>query len=186
MSFRTNPDRILNSIDRARERAAEARAEDFARQASARELDTELPPLDITNSERVRRIFKLTERAYTSAAGGYEIRRLAQRFQAIGDIAALHARGDVTIAVHYIDSDRPDDVGMAPFEITEQLFLDAKKTTRTSRPDVNGLKVLRQMLRDGVQQAWAKVEPRIRDAVRERADMGHVSVQITLDLRPAA
>jgi len=184
MSFRTNPDRILNSIDRARERAAEAR-EDFTRQATARELDTELPETDVTQSERVRRVFNLVERTYTSAAGGYEIRRLAQRFQAIGDIASLHARGDVTIAVHFIDADRPDDVGMAPFEILEQEFINAKKTTRTSRTDVNGLRILREHLRDGVQQAWSKVEPRVRDAVRERADMGHVAVQIIMDLRPA-
>jgi hypothetical protein len=29
------------------------------------------------------------------------------------------------------------------------------------------------------------VEPRIRDALRERADLGHVQIQVTVDLRPA-
>jgi hypothetical protein len=29
------------------------------------------------------------------------------------------------------------------------------------------------------------MEPRIRDALRERADLGHVQVLVTVDLRPA-
>jgi hypothetical protein len=33
--------------------------------------------------------------------------------------------------------------------------------------------------------AYKKIEPRVRDAVRERADMGHVAVQVTLDIRSA-
>jgi predicted Rdx family selenoprotein len=40
-------------------------------------------------------------------------------------------------------------------------------------------------LRQGVKAAYAKLEPRIRDAIRDRADMGHVQVQVTMDLRPA-
>ena len=28
-------------------------------------------------------------------------------------------------------------------------------------------------------------EPRVKDALRDRADMGHVQVQVTVDLRPA-
>lgn len=185
MSFRNNPDRILSSIDRAREREAEAR-QDFTRQASARELDAEVPGPDQMASERARRVFSVVERAYVSTAGSFELKRLAQRFQAIGDIANLHARGDVTIAIQYVDSDRHDEIGMAPFEIFPDEFAEAKKTTRTSRPDVNGLKILRQHLRDGVQSAFAKLEPRVKDAVRERADLGHVAAQVTMDLRPAS
>ena len=60
-----------------------------------------------------------------------------------------------------------------------------QKVTKTSRPDVNAMKVLRAQLREGVLFAYKKVEPRIRDALRERADMGHVTVQVTMDLRPA-
>jgi hypothetical protein len=45
--------------------------------------------------------------------------------------------------------------------------------------------VLRRELRKGVQAAYQKVEPRLRDALRDRADMGHVEVEITVDLRPA-
>ena len=52
---------------------------------------------------------------------------------------------------------------------------EAKKTTGSSRPDFNAMKVLREELRDGVLSAYRKIEPRIRDAVRERADIGHVS-----------
>jgi hypothetical protein len=36
-----------------------------------------------------------------------------------------------------------------------------------------------------VLQAYQKIEPRIRDAMRDRADMGHVQAQVTVDLRPA-
>ena len=56
---------------------------------------------------------------------------------------------------------------------------------KTSRADVNALKVLRAQLRAGVKAAYQKLEPRIRDAIRDRADMGHVQVQVTVDLRPA-
>jgi hypothetical protein len=184
MSFRTNPDRILANIDRARDREAEAR-EDFMRQAVGRELETELPDMDATTTERVRRIFKLVERAYMTTAGSRELRQLAQRFQSIGDIPHHHARGDVTVAIHYIDSDRHDDIGMSPFEIYPDRLAEEKKVTKTTRPDVNALRVLRAELRSGVMAAFEKIQPRVREAVRERADIGHVSAQVTVDLRPA-
>lgn len=183
MSFRTNPDRILAGIDRAKERAAQA-GEDYVRQAMARELDSEAPSVEATGTQRLRRLFKLIERAYTSAAASPELKRLAARFQTIGDIAHHHARGDVTVSIHYMDSDRMDEVGLSPFEIFPVAITDAKKETRTSRSDVNALKVLRKQLRDGVMSAYEKIEPRLRDAVRERADMGHVTAQVTIDLRP--
>ena len=185
MSFRTNPDRILDSIDRARDRAAEARA-DFTRQAVARELDTDIPGLDDMMNERSRRIFGLVERTYMTTAQSTDLRQLAQRFQAIGDIASHHARGDVNLAIHFIDSDRPDAVGMSPFEIFPDQFLEEKKVTKTSRADINGLRLLRAKLREGVQLAYSKLEPHVRDAIRERADMGHVAAQITVDLRPGS
>jgi hypothetical protein len=96
-----------------------------------------------------------------------------------------HARGDVSVAIQYLDHDRSDDIGMAPFEIRPYQLTEARKETKTTRADVNALKVLRKELRTGVLQAYQKVEPRIRDALRERADMGHVQVQVTMDLRPA-
>jgi hypothetical protein len=103
----------------------------------------------------------------------------------VGDIHHHHARGDVTVSIQYLDHERPDDVGVAPFEIRPYEISDAKKETRTSRADVNAMKVLRKELRQGVLSAYQRVEPRIRDAVRERADMGHIQVQVTVDLRPA-
>ncbi|MDH5758272.1 MAG: hypothetical protein OEZ65_01700 [Gemmatimonadota bacterium] len=185
MSFRTNPDRILESIDRARNRAAESARFSVDRQAVGRELDTDIPDLDATNPERARRIFQAVERAYTTAAQRAELGKLASRFQAVGDIHHHHARGDVSLSIHYLDHDRPDDVAMSPFEIRPANLVEAKKTTKTSRPDVNALKVLRTELREGVRLAYQKLEPRIRDAIRDRADMGHIQVQITTDLRPA-
>lgn len=186
MSFRTNPDRILEGIDRARNRDAEsAQFSDVDRQAMGRELETELPAADATNPERVKRIFAAVERAYVKAAGRAELGRLAARFQAVGDIHHHHARGDVSITIQYLDHERSDDVGMAPFEIRPNDVAEAKKETKTSRPDVNALKVLRKELRAGVLSAYQKLEPRLRDALRERADMGHVQAQVTLDLRPA-
>ena len=62
---------------------------------------------------------------------------------------------------------------------------DAKKETKTSRADVNALRVLRSELRGGILAAWQKLEPRVKDAIRDRADMGAVQVQVTVDLRPA-
>ncbi len=185
MSFRTNPDRILAGIDRARDRAAEAQR-DFVRQAMARELDSEVPSVEATSTERMRRLFKLIERAYMSAAGSPELKRLAARFQTIGDIAHHHARGDVTVSIHYMDSDRMDEVGLTPFEIFPETLVEARKASRTTRADVNALKVLRHHLREGVMAAYEKIEPRLRDAIRDRADMGHVTAQVTIDLRPGS
>ncbi len=185
MSYRTNPDRILESIDRQRSRAEEAGRMLDDRQAVGRELDTAVPPEDATNPERMKRIFSAVDRAYRKTAQTSELGKLAGRFRTVGDIHHHHARGDVSITIHYMDSDRSDDVGMAPFEIFPQDLVEAKKETRTSRPDVNAMKVLRRHLRDGVLSAYRKMEPRLRDALRERADLGHLSVQVTMDLRPA-
>jgi len=183
MSFRTNPDRILENIDRARERKDEG-PRSGERQAIGRELETELPEVDATNPERVRRIFGVVERAYVKAAANTELGKLASRFQAVGDIPDHHAHGDVSVSIQYIDSPRPDDIGVAPFEIVPHDLVEAKKDTKTSRPDVNALKVLRVELRDGVRNAYKKVEPRVRDALRDRADMGHIAAQVTMDVRP--
>ncbi len=43
----------------------------------------------------------------------------------------------------------------------------------------------RTELRDGVMSAYKKMEPRVRDALKERADLGHLSVNVTMDLRTA-
>jgi hypothetical protein len=185
MSFRTNPDRILDSIDRARTRDEESRASQFTRDASVRELDTEVPPPGSTSTERLRRIFALVETAYKSTASSPEMRRLAERFQTVGDISHHHARGDVSVSVHYMDHERADDVGVTPFEIHAHRFDEVRKSSRSSRPDALALQILRKELRDGVLAAFKKMEPRIRDGIRERADLGHVAVRITMDLRPA-
>ncbi|MEX0935586.1 MAG: hypothetical protein WD013_01695 [Gemmatimonadota bacterium] len=184
MSFRTNPDRILDHIDRERNRDDGGR-DDFFRDASARELGTDVPAPDATPSERVRRIFGLIEKAYTATASGPEIRKLAQRFQTVGDISNHHARGDVSVQIAYLDHDRADDVGMTPFEITPGRLEEARKASKSSRPDANALRILREDLRNGVMAAYRKIEPRLRDAVRERADRGHIAVRVTIDLRPA-
>jgi hypothetical protein len=110
---------------------------------------------------------------------------LASHFRAVGDIPNHHASGDVSVSIQYVDSPRLDDIGMTPYEIVPQRLLDAKKETKTSRPDVNALKVLRLEIRDSVLLAYKKLAPRIKDALRDRADMGHVAVQITMDVRPA-
>lgn len=185
MSYRTNPDRILDNIDRARNRDAESAALYIERQAMGRELDSQMPDLDATNTERVKRIFAILERAYTKAAQRAELGRLASRFQAVGDIHHHHARGDVSISIQYMDHERYDDVGVSPFEIRPYEVADAKKETKTSRADVNALKVLRKELREGIRAAYSKLEPRVKDAIRDRADMGAVQVQVTVDLRPA-
>ena len=186
MGFRTNTDRILDSIDRARSREDEFGRGAGQRQASGRELDTDVPDSDTTNPERIKRIFRVVERAYTKAAQAAELGPLASRFQAVGDIKNHHARGDVSVAIQYLDSERPDDIGMTPFEIDQEDLIEARKETKTTRPDVNAMKVLRKQLREGVLSAYKKIEPRVRDALRERADYGHVAVQVTLDLRPTA
>lgn len=183
MSFRTNPDRILDNIDRRRNRE-ETGLRGSDRQATARELDTEVPDVDATNPERVKRVFRAVERAYTTAAQSAILGPLAQRFQAVGDISEHKARGDVSIAIRYLDHDRPEDFGMSPFEIHPSHLEEIRKETKTSRADVNAMRILRKELRDGVLAAYQKVEPRIRDAIRDRADMGHVEVQVTMDLRP--
>lgn len=183
MSFRTNPDRILDSIDRSRNRDEEG-GPNYAREASGREMDTAVPEPGTTPTERARRIFGLVEKGYMSTAQSVDIRKLASRFQTIGDIPEHRARGDISISIQYLDSPRDDDIGMVPFEIFPAHFDEAKKITKTSRPDANALKILRDELRKGVMAAYKKVEPRVRDAVRERADLGHVAVQVTIDLRP--
>lgn len=185
MSFRTNPDRILDSIDRARTREEEVREAEFTRDATARELDTDVPARDATPTERLRRIFALVEKAYKATASSPEMRRLAERFQTVGDISRHHARGDVSVAIHYMDHERSDDVGVSPFEIHTARFEEARKGARSSRPDAVAIKILREELRSGVLSAYRKMEPRIRDAIRERADLGHVAAHITMDLRPA-
>ena len=186
MNYRTNPDRILDNIDRSRNREAEDTAHRFQRDASARALLTEVPDSQAPSSERVRRVFQGVEEAYKETAQGNEMKRLAARFQAIGDIYNHHARGDVSITVQYLDSARDDDIAMAPFEVQPDELEEEKKETRTSRADANALRVLRRELRNGTMAAYKKLEPRIRDAVRDRADLGHVGVQVTIDLRPAS
>ena len=89
------------------------------------------------------------------------------------------------MVIHYMDSPRFDDVGMSPFEIRPLDLVEIKKETESSRPDVNAMKILRQELRNGVMSAYKKMEPRIKDGLRERADMGHLTVTVTMDLRPA-
>ena len=56
MSFRTNPDRILDNIDRRRSRE-ESGGRESDRQALGRELDTDVPDTDATSPERVKRVF---------------------------------------------------------------------------------------------------------------------------------
>jgi hypothetical protein len=183
MSLRTNPDRILDNIDRSRNRD-EASGRGSDRRASGRELDTELPDVDATTPERVKRIFALVERAYVSCAQSSSLVPLSQRFQSVGDVAEHRARGDVTLAVRYLDHERPEDFGMSPFDIHPEDLVEARKQSRTSRPDVNAMRVLRAELRKGVKAAYEKIEPRVRQAIRDRADMGHVEVEITMELRP--
>ncbi len=185
MSLRTNPDRILESIDRERTRDEEGGRIPDDRQAVGRELDTTSPPPDATNSERMKRIFRLVEEAYKKAAQGQELGKLAARFRGIGDLYHHHGRGDVSVVISYLDSGRPDDVGMSPFEIRPRDLEETKKESGSSRADMNALKILRKELREGVMAAHKKMEPRIKDALKERADQGHLSVNITMDLRSA-
>ena len=185
MSLRTNPDRILDNIDKQKLREEESR-NNQNREAVGKHLNNEAPDLDATTPERTKRIFGVIEEAYTDIASNKELGRLASHFRAVGDIPNHHARGDVSISIQYIDSPRLDDIGMAPYEIVPQRLLEAKKETKTSRPDVNALKVLRLEVRNGVLTAYKKLAPRIKDALRDRADMGHVAVQITMDVRPVS
>jgi len=186
MSLRTNPDRILESIDRERSRDEESAGRPADnRQAVGRELDTTPPAADATNPERMKRIFRLVEESYKLAAQGSELGKLASRFRGIGDLHHHHARGDVSVVIQYHDSGRPDDVGMAPFEVRPDDVAEMKKETGNSRADFNAMKILRTELRDGVMSAYKKMEPRVRDALRERADIGHLGVTVTMDLRTA-
>ena len=130
MSLRTNPDRILENIDRQRTREEEGHAGQD-RHAIGRELDITIPDIDATTPERMRRIFSIVESSYTKAAANVELGKLASHFRAVGDIPTHHARGDVSISIQYIDSPRPDDVGMAPFEIFPARLVEAKKETKT-------------------------------------------------------
>lgn len=184
MSYRTNPDRILENIDRARTRDMERALSLNDRQARGREMETEIPDGDATTPERMRRLFALIESGYQRAAQSAEISPLAARFRAIGDISHQMARGDVSVSVQYLDHDRHDDIGVVPFEVTPRHLEEAKKESRTSRPDVNATRVLRLKLRNGVLAAYKKIDPRLRDALKERADIGHVAAEVTLDLRP--
>jgi len=183
MGYRTNADRILENIDRSRSREDESHTDD--RQATGRELDTQVPGPDATTPERTKRIFRAVERAYMKTAQREELGRLAARFRSIGDISHHHARGDVSVSVRYLDDSRSDDVGITPFEIRPAAIKEAEEESGSRRADVNALRILRQKLRAGVMAAYDKIESRIKDAVRERADMGHVEVRVTMDLRPA-
>lgn len=185
MSFRTNPDRILENIDRARSREADAPRSGTDLHANVRELDTEVPEVDATNPERIRRIFRLVECTYMKAAQSVALGPLAARFQAVGDLHHHHAHGNVSVSVQYLDHARPEEVGVVPFEVTPEQIADQKRETRTSRPDVNAMRVLRAGLRSGVMACYKKLEPRIREGLRERADMGHIAVTITVGLRSA-
>lgn len=111
--------------------------------------------------------------------------RLAKRFRAVGDLSHHKARGDVTVAVQYLDHERYPDTKVSPFEILPHHLVEARRDTKTSQPDVNALKVLREHLRYGVLAVYGKLDPDIREAIRERADIGHVQVHVRLDLRPA-
>jgi hypothetical protein len=95
------------------------------------------------------------------------------------------AWGTAAVALPGTTVPRPDDVAMTPFEIHPTRLDEVKKESKTTRPDANALRLLREELRNGVMGAYRKLEPRLRDAVQERADLGHVAVQVTIDLRPA-
>jgi hypothetical protein len=184
MARRDRTERILENIDRARAREAMPPSSGTDRQATGRALNTEVPPEGTTTTERLQRLFGLIEQGYLEAASSEQLRPLAARFQAIGDIADHRARGDISVAMQYMDSERFDDIGMIPFEVKPEQVKEAKEHTRTSRPDTNALRVLREELRKGVVASFQKIEPRLRDAIRGRADHGHVAVQVTLDVRP--
>ncbi len=181
---RSNADRILDNIDRARSRDLERSLSLHDQQARGREMDATIPDGDSTTPERVKRLFALIEAAYRKAAQGSVMSPLAARFRAIGDISHFMAQGDVSVSLHYIDAERHDDVGVSPFEIGPGDMEAAKKESRTSRPDVNALKVLRLRLRDGVLAAYEKILPRVRDGMKERADFGAVEAEVALHLRP--
>ena len=59
MSLRTNPDRILENIDRQRTREEEGHAGQD-RHAIGRELDITIPDIDATTPERIQAMFEQT------------------------------------------------------------------------------------------------------------------------------
>ncbi len=185
MRYNRMTDRILNRIDRGRDRDMDRVLSLNDRQARGKEMDSTAPDPDATTPERLRRLFALVEASYRSAARQAAMEPLAARFQTVGDIRDRSARGDVSVSIHYLDNERHDDVGVVPFRIIPADLDEARKQTRTSRPDVNAMKVLRLRLRDGVMAAYRKIEPRLRDAIKDRADIGHVAAEVTLDLRPS-
>ncbi len=184
MKYDRATDRILNRIDQARSHDVERALSLNDRQARGREMDATIPDGDAITPERIRRLFALVTSAYQRAAHSNEIGPLAARFRTIGDISHHMARGDVSVSVQYLEHERRDDVGVVPFEITSRDLEEIKKETRTTRADVNAMKVLRLRLRDGVLAAYKKIDPRLRDAIKERADIGQVAAEVTLDIRP--
>ena len=103
MSLRTNPDRILDNIDKQKLREEESR-NNQNREAVGKHLNNEAPDLDATTPERTKRIFGVVEEAYNKIASNKELGRLASHFRAVGDIPNHHAIGDVSISIQYIDS----------------------------------------------------------------------------------
>ena len=116
MSLRTNPDRILDNIDKQKLREEENQSNQN-RQAVGRALNSDTPDLDATTPERTKRLFQVVQDAYGLAASNTELGRLASHFRAVGDIPNHHGRGDVSVSIQYVDSPRLDDIGMAPYEI---------------------------------------------------------------------
>ena len=147
MGLRTNPDQILENIDRQRSREEEAHAAGQDRQAVGKELETEIPDVDATTPERMKRIFAIVERAYNQAASNAELGKLASHFRAVGDIPDHHAHGDVSVSIQYIHPSRPHDVGMAPLEIRPHPLFAAKNATTHSRHDVHPPNVPRHQRR---------------------------------------
>ena len=158
MGRRDRGDRILDSIDRARAREAMPPTSGTDRQATGRSLNTELVADGATTTERLKRIFSVVEASYREAASGDQLRPLAARFQAIGDIPDHRARGDISVAIQYMDHERYDDIGMMPYEVGPEMLKEAREHTRTSRPDANALRVLREALRKGVMTSFQKIE----------------------------
>ena len=114
MGLRTNPDRIPGEHRPAtkpgRGRSRRPGSACHREKNSTRRFPISTPP----RRERLRRIFGIVERSYAKAASNVELGKLASHFRAVGDIPTHHARGDVSVAIQYMDSPRPDDVGMAP------------------------------------------------------------------------
>ena len=92
MSLRTNPDRILDNIDKQKLREEENQ-NNQNREAVGKAYNREAPDLDATTPERTKRIFGAVEEAYNDIASNKELGRLASHFRAVGDIPNHHARG---------------------------------------------------------------------------------------------